>query len=166
MRGQAAVLWTKRRSGIFEQFPAVSSIRRRAGIRPQQYKVRDAFAWNPGFKEYFAVKVKSNRRHLHSQLNTAAAAIGSSYTELVMYRSLGITGLRHHVLVQRHAGGRLLSSPTSWAPSSTLMTSAIEVPLSTLGAHPRRPVSCRFNPGGLFQLSMASWITPATPNTA
>ena len=31
-----------------------------AGIRRNMQAVRDAFAWNPGFREYFAVKANPN----------------------------------------------------------------------------------------------------------
>ena len=41
---------------IDEQFPPPFHLYDEAGIRRNMQEVRDAFAWNPGFKEYFAVK--------------------------------------------------------------------------------------------------------------
>ena len=45
---------------IVEQFPTPFHLYDEAGIRRNMEAVRDAFAWNPGFKEYFAVKATPN----------------------------------------------------------------------------------------------------------
>mgnify|MGYP002310941452 CR=1 FL=1 len=45
---------------IVEQFPTPFHLYDEAGIRRNMQEVRDAFAWNPGFKEYFAVKANPN----------------------------------------------------------------------------------------------------------
>ena len=58
---------------IVEQFPTPFHLYDEAGIRRNMQEVRDAFAWNPGFKEYFAVK--ATRRSSPFSTNTAAAAI-------------------------------------------------------------------------------------------
>ena len=41
---------------IIEHYPTPFHLYDEAGIRRNMEAVRDAFAWNPGFKEYFAVK--------------------------------------------------------------------------------------------------------------
>ena len=48
---------------IVEQFPTPFHLYDEAGIRRNMQEVRDAFAWNPGFKEYFAVKANPNPTH-------------------------------------------------------------------------------------------------------
>ena len=48
---------------IVEQFPTPFHLYDEAGIRRNMQEVRDAFAWNPGFKEYFAVKANPNPRY-------------------------------------------------------------------------------------------------------
>ena len=47
---------------IAKQFPTPFHLYDEAGIRRNMEAVRDAFAWNPGFKEYFAVKANPNPR--------------------------------------------------------------------------------------------------------
>lgn len=91
---------------IVEQFPTPFHLYDEAGIRRNMQEVRDAFAWNPGFKEYFAVKANPNPALISILNDTAAAAIArpipSSCCPLAGYHRP-----RHHVLVQRHAGGGL-----------------------------------------------------------
>lgn len=60
---------------IVEQFPTPFHLYDEAGIRRNIQEVRDAFAWNPGFKEYFAVKANLTPHSYLSSTNTAAAAI-------------------------------------------------------------------------------------------
>lgn len=75
--------------------------------RRNMQEVRGAFAWNPGFKEYFAVKANPNPA-LISILNEYGCGCDcSSYTELMIARSLGITG--HDIMFSSldHAGCRL-----------------------------------------------------------
>ena len=77
---------------IVEQFPTPFHLYDEAGIRRNMQEVRDAFAWNTGFKEYFAVKANPNPA-LISILNEYGCGCDcSSYTELMIARSLGITG--------------------------------------------------------------------------
>ena len=45
---------------IIEYYPTPFHLYDEAGIRRNMEAVRDAFAWNPGFKEYFAVKATPN----------------------------------------------------------------------------------------------------------
>ena len=73
---------------IVEQFPTPFHLYDEAGIRRNMQEVRDAFAWNPGFKEYFAVKANPNPA-LISILNEYGCGCDcSSYTELMIARSL------------------------------------------------------------------------------
>ena len=139
---------------IVEQFPTPFHLYDEAGIRRNMQEVRDAFAWNPGFKEYFAVKANPNPA-LISILNEYGCGCDcSSYTELMIARSLGITG--HDIMF----------SPTSWAPSSTLTTSATSSSLSVLrGPSPKRSAAALIR-AACSSSPMASWITPAIPSTA
>ena len=45
---------------IVKQFPTPFHLYDEAGIRANAQAVKDAFAWNPGFREYFAVKATPN----------------------------------------------------------------------------------------------------------
>ena len=137
---------------IVEQFPTPFHLYDEAGIRRNMQEVRDAFAWNPGFKEYFAVKANPNPA-LISILNKYGCGCDcSSYTELMIARSLGITG--HDIMFSSND-----TPEADFALADKLGAivnfddiSHIEFFERVAGPIPKM-VSCRFNPGGLFQLS-------------
>lgn len=45
---------------IVKKYPTPFHIYDEKGIRENARKVKEAFAWNPGFREYFAVKATPN----------------------------------------------------------------------------------------------------------
>lgn len=45
---------------ICAQYPTPFHIYDEAGIRTNAKRLKEAFAWNPGFREYFAVKATPN----------------------------------------------------------------------------------------------------------
>ena len=45
---------------IVKKYPTPFHIYDEKGIRENAKAVKEAFAWNPGFKEYFAVKANPN----------------------------------------------------------------------------------------------------------
>lgn len=45
---------------IVEQYPTPFHLYDEKGIRENARKLKQAFAWNPGYKEYFAVKATPN----------------------------------------------------------------------------------------------------------
>lgn len=137
---------------IVEQFPTPFHLYDEAGIRRNMQEVCDAFAWNPGFKEYFAVKANPNPA-LISILNKYGCGCDcSSYTELMIARSLGITG--HDIMFSSNdtpaADFELADKLGAIVNFDDI--SHIEFFERVAGPIPKT-VSCRFNPGGLFQLS-------------
>ena len=48
---------------ICQQYPTPFHLYDEAGIRQTAREVNQAFAWNPGFREHFAVKATSDPRH-------------------------------------------------------------------------------------------------------
>jgi diaminopimelate decarboxylase len=58
---------------ISEKFPTPYHLYDEKGIRENARKLREAFAWNPGFKEYFAVKATPNPPSWRSCMRKAAA---------------------------------------------------------------------------------------------
>ncbi len=59
------------------------------GIRENARKVMQAFSWNKGFKEYFAVKATPNPRLLQILREEGCGADCASYTELLMADAVG-----------------------------------------------------------------------------
>ena len=66
------------------------------GIRENARRVKQAFAWNPGFREYFAVKATPNPRILQILKEEGFGCDCSSYTELLMSEAVGQTG--HNIM--------------------------------------------------------------------
>lgn len=61
-------------------------------IRETARRVNEAFAWNKGFKEYFAVKATPNPTLLKILHEEGCGADCSSYTELLMADAVGFKG--------------------------------------------------------------------------
>ena len=62
------------------------------GIRQRVRQLMDAFAWNPSFKQYFAVKATPNPHILALMQEEGCGADCSSVAELVLCEKLGLTG--------------------------------------------------------------------------
>jgi diaminopimelate decarboxylase len=77
---------------IIEQYPTPFHIYDERGIRENARLLNRAFAWTPGFKEYFAVKATPNPyiMKLFQQENMGADC--SSLPELLLAEACGITG--------------------------------------------------------------------------
>ena len=63
-----------------------------AGIRANVDALQQAFAWNPGFKEYFAVKATPNAAILKLLKDQGCGVDCSSYTELLLSDAMGFKG--------------------------------------------------------------------------
>lgn len=150
---------------IVEQFPTPFHLYDEAGIRRNMQEVRDAFAWNPGFKEYFAVKANPNPA-LISILNEYGCGCDcSSYTELMIARSLGITG--HDIMFSSNdtpaADFELADKLGAIVNFDDI--SHIEFFEHVAGPIPRRSAAALIR-AVCSSFPTASWITPATPSTA
>ena len=77
---------------IAAQIPTPFHIYDEAGIRANARALREAFSWNPGYKEYFAVKATPNPYILQILKEEGCGCDCSSYTELLMSEAVGITG--------------------------------------------------------------------------
>ena len=135
---------------IVEQFPTPFHLYDEAGIRRNMQEVRDAFAWNPGFKEYFAVKANPNPA-LISILNEYGCGCDcSSYTELMIARSLGITG--HDIMFSSN------QTPVEDMQKAYELGAYINLDDATMVdfldrvAGVPENIFCRYNPGGTFSL--------------
>lgn len=62
------------------------------GIRSSVRDLQQAFAWNPGFKEYFAVKATPNPAILRLLKDAGCGVDCSSYTELLLADAVGFKG--------------------------------------------------------------------------
>ena len=137
---------------IAKQFPTPFHLYDEAGIRRNMEAVRDAFAWNPGFKEYFAVKANPNPRLISILHEYGAGCDCSSETELMLAGAMGITG--HDIMFSSNDTPaddfRLAAKLGAIVNFDDI--SHIDFFERVAGPIPKT-VSCRFNPGGLFQLA-------------
>lgn len=62
------------------------------GIRENAEKVKKAFAWNKGFREYFAVKATPNPFLINIMKEYGFGTDCSSMTELMLSEAVGLSG--------------------------------------------------------------------------
>ncbi|MBQ3134647.1 MAG: diaminopimelate decarboxylase [Oscillospiraceae bacterium] len=121
------------------------------GIRENARRLNAAFAWNPGFKEYFAVKATPNPQILKILHEEGCGTDCSSLTELIMSDRCGFKG-----------GEIMFSSNDTPAEEFKLAAELgatinlddithIDFLKDTIGYIPKK-VCCRYNPGGVFTL--------------
>ena len=77
---------------IREQIPTPFHIYDEAGIRANARALKEAFSWNPGFREYFAVKATPNPYILQILKEEGCGCDCATYTELLLAEAVGITG--------------------------------------------------------------------------
>ncbi len=77
---------------IVKEYPTPFHIYDEKGIRENARKLKEAFSWNKGFREYFAVKATPNPFILNILKDYGCGADCSSMTELMMSDSLGFSG--------------------------------------------------------------------------
>jgi diaminopimelate decarboxylase len=136
---------------ICRQFPTPFHLYDEKGIRENARRVNAAFAWNPGFREFFAVKATPNPQLLKLLREEGCGVDCSSLTELMMSDRCGFAG-----------GEIMFSSNDTPAEEFALAAklgatinlddiSHIDFLKNTIGYIPRK-ISCRYNPGGTFTL--------------
>lgn len=137
---------------IAKEFPTPFYLYDERGIRENAQAVKEAFSWNKGFREYFAVKATPNPFLIQILNEYGCGCDCSSKTELMLSQALGITG-----------DGIMFSSNDTPAEEYELAAKLgaiinlddithIEFVEKILGKLPET-MSCRFNPGGVFKMS-------------
>ena len=141
-----------RLESLAERYPTPFHLYDEAGIRKNMEAIRNAFAWNPGFKEYFAVKANPNPRLISILREYGCGADCSSDTELMIARSLGITGPDIMFSSNNTPAADFELASELGATINFDDITHIDFFERATGSVPKT-VSCRFNPGGLFQLA-------------
>ncbi len=138
---------------IVKTYPTPFHIYDEKGIRENAAKVKQAFAWNPGFREYFAVKATPNPYLMQLLHEYGIGSDCSSKTELMLSQACGITG--EEIMFSSND-----TPPEEFAYAAKLGAiinlddiTHIECVEEALGGKLPRTMSCRFNPGGVFQMS-------------
>ena len=137
---------------IIEKYPTPFHLYDEAGIRRNMEAVRKAFSWNPGFKEYFAVKATPNPFLIDILRDYGCGCDCSSACELALCDAMGISG--HDIMFSSNetpADDYRLADALG-AIINLDDISHIDFLEQTIGRIPET-ISCRYNPGGLFEIS-------------
>ena len=136
---------------IIKTYPTPFHIYDEKGIRATARSLRAAFAWNPGFKEYFAVKATPTPGILKLRRDEGCGVDCSSLTELMMSQRCGFSG--HDIMFSSNetpAEEFQLASQLGAVINLDDLTH-VDFLYQTLG-HIPETISCRYNPGGTFTL--------------
>ena len=136
---------------IAAQYPTPFHIYDEKGIRENARRLKAAFAWNPGYREYFAVKATPTPAILKILKEEGCGCDCSSLTELMMAEKCGVTG-----------EGIMFSSNNTPAEEFQLADrlgaiinlddlTLVDFLKESIGHIPEK-VCCRYNPGGVFTL--------------
>ena len=143
---------------ITAQFPTPFHLYDEKGIRARARALHEAFSWNPGFKEYFAVKATPNPAILKILKEEGCGVDCASYVELLMSQKLGFAGQdimfsSNNTPAEEFQFARDLGA--------TINLDAYEdVAFLKEAAGIPKVISCRYNPGGVFELGTSIMDNP------
>ncbi len=137
---------------ITKTYPTPFHLYDEKGIRENVKKLYQAFSWNPGYKEYFAVKATPNPFLLQILREYGCGCDCSSMTELMMSNAIGASG--DDIMFSSN------DTPVAEFKKAAELNAIInlddithvEIVEKALGKLPKK-MSCRYNPGGIFKIS-------------
>ena len=135
---------------IAKTYPTPFYIYDEKGIRETARKINQAFSWNKGYKEYFAVKATPNPYLLKILQEEGCGTDCSSYTELLMSKVCGFSG--HDIMFSSN------DTPDQDYRLAAELGAIINLDDFTMIDTVERLVGipeticCRYNPGGTFAL--------------
>lgn len=138
-------------SSIAGQYPTPFHLYNEKGIRETARRLKAAFAWNPGFKEYFAVKATPTPAILKILREEGCGTDCSSLTELMLSDKCGFSGQEIMFSSNETPAAEYELAAKLGAVINLDDFTHIDFLKETLGYIPET-ISCRFNPGGVFRL--------------
>ena len=136
--------------GIASAHPTPFHIYDEAGIRATARAVNRAFAWNPGFREYFAVKATPNPYILSILREEGCGADCSSDTELMLSEAVGFAGEEIMFSSNNTTAAEFARAHRQGAIINLDDITLIETMEEGCGVP--ETVCCRYNPGGEFAI--------------
>lgn len=136
---------------ITQNYPTPFHLYDEAGIRENARRLKQAFSWNPGFKEYFAIKATPTPKILKILREEGCGMDCSAMTELILSENIGCVG--EDIMFSSNA-----TPPEEFIKARELGAiinlddlSHVDF-LQGLTGIPEK-ISCRYNPGGVFAVS-------------
>lgn len=137
---------------ITKTYPTPFHIYDEKGIRENAKAVKEAFAWNKGFKEYFAVKATPNPYLIQILREYGCGFDCSSLTELMLSKAMGASGEDIMFSSNDTPAKEYQYAAKIGATINLDDITHIEFLENAIGKLPET-ISCRYNPGGLFKMS-------------
>ena len=137
---------------IVKNYPTPFHLYDEKGIRKNMQALKDAFSWNPGFKEYFAVKATPNPFLINILREYGCGCDCSSMTELMLSDAVGARGEDIMFSSNDTPAEEFVYADRLGAIINLDDFTHIEYLEQAIG-HIPETISCRYNPGGLFKIS-------------
>ncbi len=137
---------------IVKTYPTPFHIYDEKGIRENARALKEAFAWNKGFKEFFAVKATPNPFLINILREYGFGCDCSSLTELMLSDAIGVEGKDIMFSSNDTPAEEFVYAAKLGATINLDDITHIDFLEKTIGKLPET-ISCRYNPGGLFQIT-------------
>lgn len=138
---------------IAKTYPTPFYLYDEAGIRKNAQAVKEAFAWNPGFREFFAVKATPNPYLMDILKEYDCGFDCSSETELMLSDAVGADGA--HIMFSSNDTPAEEYALAAKLGATINLDDITHIPFleEILGGKLPETMSCRYNPGGVFKMS-------------
>ncbi|MDO4616458.1 MAG: diaminopimelate decarboxylase [Lachnospiraceae bacterium] len=137
---------------IIKEIPTPFHLYDEKGIRDNAAALKEAFSWNKGFREYFAVKATPTPALIKILAEYGYGCDCSSLTELMLSEAMGITGDK----IMFSSNVTPAEEYVKCAQLNGIINlddiTHIDFLEKTLGTIPKK-ISCRYNPGGTFTIT-------------
>ncbi|MDK8091824.1 diaminopimelate decarboxylase [Streptococcus intermedius] len=135
---------------ITAQFPTPFHLYDEKGIRETARALHEAFSWNQGFKEYFAVKATPNPTILKILKEEGCGVDCASYVELLMSQKVGFSD-SDIMFSSNDTPAKEMQLARELGATINLDAYEDIAFLQEVAGIPE-VISCRYNPGGVFEL--------------
>ncbi len=144
---------------IVKTIPTPFHIYDEKGIRENAQKLKEAFAWNKGFKEFFAVKATPNPFLIDILRDYGCGCDCSSLTELMLSHAMGVKGEDIMFSSNDTPAEEFVYANEIGATINLDDITHIDFLEKAIGKIPET-ISCRYNPGGYFTISNSIMDNP------
>ncbi|WP_455714559.1 diaminopimelate decarboxylase [Anaerosporobacter sp.] len=143
---------------IVKEYPTPFHLYDEKGIRENARRLKEAFSWNKGFKEYFAVKATPNPFIVKILQEEGCGTDCSSMTELMLSEALGFSG--DEIMFSSNATPAEEFVKAREVNAIINLDDITHIDFLEKAAGIPETICCRFNPGGVFKISTSIMDNP------